>query len=67
MTEELEIFCFHVFAFYELALGLTFVLFGLHGIPQLWHISDAWPHAFAECSGADHCSVTLIRFHFRAE
>lgn len=68
MTEDLDIFQFSRFGnFYELALGLTFVLFGLHGVPWYWHIADTWPHAFAKSSGAGHCSVTLIRFHFRAE
>lgn len=68
MTENLDIFQFSRFGnFYELALGLTFVLLGLHRVPWYWHISDAWQPAFAECAGAGHCSVTLIRFHFRAE
>lgn len=68
MTEDLEIFQFSRFGnFYELALGLTFVLFGLHGVQSSWHISDAWQSAFAECAGASHCFVTLILFHFRAE
>lgn len=68
MTEDLEIFLFSRFCFfYELALGLTLVLFGLHGVPWRWHISDAWPHTLAECAGAGHHFVTLIRFHFRAE
>lgn len=68
MTEDLEIFQFSRFGnYYELALGLTFVLFGLHGVQSSWHISDAWQPAFAECAGASHCFVTLILFHFRAE
>lgn len=68
MTENLDIFQFSRFGnFYELALGLTFVLFGLHGVPWYWHIADAWQSAFAECTGADRRSVTLTCFHFRVE
>lgn len=67
MTEDLEIFQFSRFGnFYELALGLTFVLFGLHGVPWYRHIADVWQSAFAECAGASHCFVTPILFHFRA-
>lgn len=68
MTENLDIFQFSRFwNFYELALGLTFVLFGLHGVPWYWHIANAWQPTFAEFAGASHCFVTLILFHFRAE
>lgn len=68
MTEDLDIFQFLRFwIFYELALGLTLVLFGLHGVPWYWHIADAWQPTFAECAGASRCFVTLILFHFRAE
>lgn len=68
MTENLDIFQFSLFwNFYELALDWTLVLFGLHGVPWYWHITDERPHAFAECAGASHCFVTLILFHFREE
>lgn len=68
MTEDLDIFQFSRFGnFYELALGLTFVLFGLHGVPWYWHIADAWQPTFVECTGAGRRSVTLTCFHFRAE
>lgn len=68
MTEDLEIFQFSRFGnYYELALDWTLVLFGLHGVQSSWHIADEWPHAFAVCFCAGHCSVTLILFHFRVE
>lgn len=68
MTEDLEIFLFSRFGnFYELALGLTFVLFGLRGVPQWWHIPDAGQYSFAGCADVGKSRVIKALFHSRAE